>query len=177
MEHEVWRFWMTKLDASLTTSLPASDSGSAAVWGSKRINPRPQSCLCLTWSWYPSNDDDEQKRFCFNYVKTSLFLAVTFMEKITTYCFSTFSVPPFRVFMQSATVFLFSFLHLKIYRNFSTSLCDVQIEILNLCLEYFLELSKITITSLFRNNFMESIFHHSLKMPCRVMATCLACNF
>ena len=26
----------------------ASDSGSAAIWGSKRINPRPQSCLCLT---------------------------------------------------------------------------------------------------------------------------------
>ena len=34
------------------TSLPASDPGSAAVWGSKRINPRPQSCLCLTWSGY-----------------------------------------------------------------------------------------------------------------------------
>ena len=33
---------------SLITPLPASDSGSAAVWGSKRINPRPQSCLCLT---------------------------------------------------------------------------------------------------------------------------------
>ena len=42
------RFWITKLDAGLITSLPASDSGSAAVWGSKRINPRPQSCLCLT---------------------------------------------------------------------------------------------------------------------------------
>ena len=52
MEHEVWRFWMTKLDAGLMTSLPASDPGSAAVWGSKRINPRPQSCLCLTWSGY-----------------------------------------------------------------------------------------------------------------------------
>ena len=50
---------MTKLDAGLMTSLPASDSGSAAVWGSKRINPRPQSCLCLTWSGYPSNDDDD----------------------------------------------------------------------------------------------------------------------
>ena len=49
---------MTKLDAGLMTSLPASDLGSAAVWGSKRINPRPQSCLCLTWSEYPSNDDD-----------------------------------------------------------------------------------------------------------------------
>ena len=34
------------------TSLPASDPGSAAVWGSKRINSRPQSCLCLTWSGY-----------------------------------------------------------------------------------------------------------------------------
>ena len=37
-----------KLDAGLITSLPASDSDNAAVWGSKRINPRPQSCLCLT---------------------------------------------------------------------------------------------------------------------------------
>ena len=50
---------MTKLDAGLMTSLPASDPGSTAVWGSKRINPRPQSCLCLTWSGYPSNDDDD----------------------------------------------------------------------------------------------------------------------
>ena len=31
-------------------SLPASDLGSTAAWGSKRINPRPQSCLCLTQS-------------------------------------------------------------------------------------------------------------------------------
>ena len=43
------------------TSLPASDPGSAAVWSSKRINPRPQSCLCLTWSGYPSNDDDDDE--------------------------------------------------------------------------------------------------------------------
>ena len=50
---------MTKLDAGLMTSLPAFDSGSAAIWGSKRINSRPQSCLCLTWSGYPSNDDDD----------------------------------------------------------------------------------------------------------------------
>ena len=50
---------MTKLDAGLITSLPASDSGSAAVWGSKRINPRPQSCLCQTCSGCPSNDDDD----------------------------------------------------------------------------------------------------------------------
>ena len=39
-------FWMTKLDAGLVTPLLASDSGSAAVWGSKRINPRPQS-VCV----------------------------------------------------------------------------------------------------------------------------------
>ena len=45
----VWQFWMTKFNAGLITSLPASDSGSSAVWGSKRINPRPQFCLCLTW--------------------------------------------------------------------------------------------------------------------------------
>ena len=43
------------------TSLPVSDPGSAAAWGSKRINPRPQSCLCLTWSGYPLNDDDDTK--------------------------------------------------------------------------------------------------------------------
>ena len=49
---------MTKLNAGLITSLPASDSGSAAALGSKRINPRPWSCLCQTWSVYPSNDDD-----------------------------------------------------------------------------------------------------------------------
>ena len=52
---------MTKLDAGLTPSLPASDSDSAAIWGSKRINPRPQSCLCLACSGYPSNDDDEDE--------------------------------------------------------------------------------------------------------------------
>ena len=51
---------MTKLDAGLITSLPASDPGSAAVWGSKRINPRPQFCLCLAWSGCPSNDDDDE---------------------------------------------------------------------------------------------------------------------
>ena len=43
----------------LNTPLPASNSGSTAVWGSKRINPRPQPCLCLTRSGYPSNDDDD----------------------------------------------------------------------------------------------------------------------
>ena len=56
------RFWMTKLDAGLITPLPASDSGSAAACRSKRINPRPQSCLCLTWSGCPSNDDDDETK-------------------------------------------------------------------------------------------------------------------
>ena len=51
-----------ELDAGLITPLPASDPGSAAAWGSKRINPRPQSCLCLTWSGYLSNDDDDPER-------------------------------------------------------------------------------------------------------------------
>ena len=32
-----------------------------AVWGSKRLNLRPQSCFCLTWSGYFSNDDDDNK--------------------------------------------------------------------------------------------------------------------
>ena len=62
MEHEVRRFWMTKLDAGLMTPLPTSDSGSAAVKCSKRINPRPQSCLYLTSSEYPSNDDDDDMK-------------------------------------------------------------------------------------------------------------------
>ena len=56
---------MTKLDAGLITSLPASDPGSAAVWGSKRINPRPQFCLCLAWSGCPSNDDDDDNHDTF----------------------------------------------------------------------------------------------------------------
>ena len=55
--------WMTKLDAGLITPLPAFDSGSPAVWGSKRINPRLQSSLCLTWSGYLSNNDDEKRTF------------------------------------------------------------------------------------------------------------------
>ena len=54
---------MTKLDAGLITPLPASDSGSAAIWGSKRINPWPQFCLCLTYSGCPSNDDDDKFSF------------------------------------------------------------------------------------------------------------------
>ena len=45
--------------AGLITPLPASDSGSTAAWGRKRINPRSQFCLSLTWSEYPSNDDDD----------------------------------------------------------------------------------------------------------------------
>ena len=33
------------------STIPAtSDLGSAATLGSKRINPRPWSCLCLAWS-------------------------------------------------------------------------------------------------------------------------------
>ena len=48
---------LTVLDDE-TRITATSDPRSAAVWGSKRINPRPQSCLCLTWSGCPSNDDD-----------------------------------------------------------------------------------------------------------------------
>ena len=48
-----------ELDAGLIAPLPASDSGSRAALRSKRINPQPQSCLCLTKSGYPSNDDDD----------------------------------------------------------------------------------------------------------------------
>ena len=48
-----------EIHAGLITPLPASDSGSAAAWGSKKINPRPRFCLCLTWSVCPSNDNDD----------------------------------------------------------------------------------------------------------------------
>ena len=54
--------WMTKPDTGLVTPLPASDSGSTAVWGSKRINPRPQSCLCQSWSGYSLNDVERRRR-------------------------------------------------------------------------------------------------------------------
>ena len=46
----------------LNDILPASDSGSTAVWSSKKINPRPQSCLYLTWSGCPLNDDNDNER-------------------------------------------------------------------------------------------------------------------
>ena len=34
--------------------MPAYNPGSTAAWVNKRINPRLQSCLCLTWSRYLS---------------------------------------------------------------------------------------------------------------------------
>ena len=45
--------------------LSKSDSGSTVAWGSKRINPRAQSCLCLTTGPVdtPSNDDDDDEFF------------------------------------------------------------------------------------------------------------------
>ena len=73
---------MTNLNAGLITSLPASDSGGSAVWRSKRINPRPQSCLCLTWSGCPSNDDDEyEENYIFIFLKFLLQgLAIQFLD-------------------------------------------------------------------------------------------------
>ena len=64
MEHEVGRFWMTKLDAGLVTTLPASDSGSAAVWGSKRINPQPQAPVLFVsdLKWIPFKQQRRRKR-------------------------------------------------------------------------------------------------------------------
>ena len=50
-----------KLDAGLIIPLPASNLCSAAGWDNKRINPRPQSCLCLTWSGCILNDDDDKE--------------------------------------------------------------------------------------------------------------------
>ena len=44
---------MTKLDAGLMISLPASDPGSAAVWDSKRINPRAPVLLVSDLEWIP----------------------------------------------------------------------------------------------------------------------------
>ena len=54
---------MTKPDVDLMTSLPACDSGSTAAWGSKRIKPRPQFCLCLTWCDTSPNDKEEEQLF------------------------------------------------------------------------------------------------------------------
>ena len=39
--HEVFRFWIMQLDVGLTSSLPASNLGSGAARGGKRIDPRP----------------------------------------------------------------------------------------------------------------------------------------
>ena len=40
-EHEVYKFWMTQLDVGLTPPLSASNLGSTAARGGKRIDPRP----------------------------------------------------------------------------------------------------------------------------------------
>ena len=81
---------MMKLDAGLMTSLPAFDPGSAAVWGSKSINPRPQSCLCLAWSGYSSNDDDDDDHKLFRIcllciIATHTFAYHVFSAGINTY--------------------------------------------------------------------------------------------
>ena len=47
-----------KTQCWLNVITATSDPGSAAAWDSKKIKSRPQSCLCLTWSGCPSNDDD-----------------------------------------------------------------------------------------------------------------------
>ena len=64
----------------LNNILPASDPGSAAVWGSKRINPRPQSCLCLAWSGCPSNDDDDEYSFQLGTLFNSEYFQVGFRK-------------------------------------------------------------------------------------------------
>ena len=40
-EHEFCRFWTMQLDVGLTPPLPASNLGSTAARGGKRIDPRP----------------------------------------------------------------------------------------------------------------------------------------
>ena len=47
------QFWMTKPNAGSTPSLPASDPGSTAAWGSKRINSRAPVL-------FVSNPDDQE---------------------------------------------------------------------------------------------------------------------
>ena len=51
IKHKVWRFWMTKLDAGLTTSLPAFDPSRTAFWDSKRINPWPPVLFVSDLEW------------------------------------------------------------------------------------------------------------------------------
>ena len=43
--------WMTKLEFNNITA--SIYSGQHSSWGSKRINPLPHPCLCLTWSGCP----------------------------------------------------------------------------------------------------------------------------
>ena len=64
------------------TSLPASDPGSAAVWGSKRINPRSQSCLYLAWSGYPSNNDDDDDDHHLVVLRKKLSSRVTLLRRL-----------------------------------------------------------------------------------------------
>ena len=68
-----------ELDAGLVTPLPASDSGSTTVWDSKRINPRPQSCLCLTWSRYLSK---RRRRLCL----MAVIIFYVLVNKLYNYC-------------------------------------------------------------------------------------------
>ena len=51
-------FWITKLDAGLTPSLPASDPDSTAARSSKKINPSPV-CVRLGVNAFSKNDDDD----------------------------------------------------------------------------------------------------------------------
>ena len=44
---------MTKLDAGLITPLPTSDSGSAAVWGSKKSKPSTPVLFVSDLEWIP----------------------------------------------------------------------------------------------------------------------------
>ena len=137
---------MTKLDAGLITSLPASDPGSAAVWGSKRINPRPQFCLCLAWSGCPSNDDDDDEqqntkifikckaklrknyalliiwikfnRLFLNYSKSTYFI-VTTKHKMNTVNQISFQIGPNRIISFNSTKYLRIFIDsdLKLYNH------------------------------------------------------------
>ena len=64
--------------------------GSAAVWGSKRINPRPQSCLCLTWSGYTLQATTTTTTFtcCTSFPALSLCLANLYNSFLLSFVFN-----------------------------------------------------------------------------------------
>ena len=70
---------MTKLDAGLITSLPASDPGSAGVWGSKRI-PSAPVLFVSDLKWIPLQTINEQNAIGIRIVWSRFFVYLVNLE-------------------------------------------------------------------------------------------------